>query len=229
MVGYDKNGVWIAPVSVSVVIPVYNEKGRLENVLGKLGGYQDIIVIDDGSEIPVNSYLDPDAYKGVRFLQNGTNRGYLYSVKRGIATARGDIIVTMDADGEHKPEDIDKLIAPIKEGTCDIVYGKRPNIARFSERILLKTANVFTGEKLQDAGTGFRAIRASFAKQLSFSGKCTCGLLHLECFQKGMRSCEIAVDLPVVDKPRRVAWEHLPQFFIVVKTYIQYRLFGVKA
>lgn len=215
-------------VKISVVLPVYNEKGRLENVLRSLSLYQEVIVVDDASEPPVLSYIEKDGFPNTVFLRNTVNSGYLSSVRKGIRHATGEVIITMDADGEHNPEDIDKLIMPIVKGDCDIVYGKRPKIARPSERILLRIANYMTGEKIADAGTGFRAIKSIYAKELRFKGKCTCGMLHLETFQKGMRSCEIDVDLPNIDKPRRIAWEHTTQFFVLLQSYIVYMWFGRK-
>jgi len=213
-------------MKISIIIPVYNEMGRLQHVLKRLKKYDEVIVVDDASKIPVLNYLKKDErYKNTVFLRNYINSGYLFSIKRGIKYACGDIIITMDADGEHRPKDIDKLVLPILKGECDIVYGKRPNIARVSELMLLRMANYLTGEYIKDAGTGFRAIKALYAKELKLKGKCTCGMLHLEAYQKGMRSCEVSVDLPFINKPRRVAWEHFPQFFILLKSYLSYKWF----
>lgn len=185
-------------MKISIVIPVYNEKGRLESILRKVQKYDEIIVVDDASEVPVLSYIRKDEYPKAIFLRNTFNSGNIYSIKKGIKKAGGDIIVTIDADGENKPEDIDKIILPIIDGKCDIVYGKRPYIPRISELLLLRLANIFTGEKIKDAGTGFRAIKVCYAKRLQFKGKCTCGMLHLETHQKGMRSCEVKVELPSI-------------------------------
>lgn len=215
-------------MKISIVIPVYNEKGRLESILGKVQKYDEVIVVDDASELPVLSHIKKNEYPKTIFFRNTLNSGNIYSIKKGIKKAYGDIIVTIDADGENKPEDIDKLILPIIDDKCDIVYGRRPYIPRFSELLLLRLANIFTGEKIKDAGTGFRAIRACYAKQLQFKGKCTCGMLHLEAHQKGMRSCEVKVDLPSINKPRRIMWEHIPQFFILISNYLLYRLFDKK-
>lgn len=223
-----QNRVWIASVKVTLVIPVYNEKGRLQGVLEKLQAFHEVIVIDDHSHEAVVNYIDTKQYPNVTFFRNEKNLGYIESIKRGIQKASNEIIVTMDADGEHKPEDIKKLIAPLEEDKCDIVYGKRPNIARWSEILLLRMTGIFTGEKLFDAGTGFRAIKAEYAKKLKFVGKCTCGMLHLECYQNNMRSCEVTVDLPVINKARRIAWEHFRQFFILISYMIKFWLFRIK-
>ena len=213
-------------MKISVVIPVYNEKGRLESVLKKVQKYDEVIVIDDASELPVLKYISKNKYPKTIFLRNALNSGNIYSIKKGIKKASGNIIVTIDADGENKPEDINKLIVPIIDDKCDIVYGKRPYIPRISELLLLRLANVFTGEKIKDTGTGFRAIKACYAKRLQFKGKCTCGILHMETHQKGMRSCEVKVELPSINKRRRIMWEHIPQLFILVYNYWIYRILG---
>jgi len=200
----------------SIIIPVYNEKGRLEQVLEKLRQYDEVIVIDDASDTPVDSYIDTSRFGNLTLIRHDVNRGYLVSIREGIAAAHGGVVVTMDGDGEHRPEDIPLLTAPIVEGRCDMVFGKRPEIARPSEVLLLATARMLTGETVEDAGTGFRAIRASYAKTLPFGGKCTCGMLLVEAHVRRMRICEVKVRLPAVDKPRRIAWEHFAQFFLVL-------------
>ena len=209
-------------MDISVVIPVYNEKGRLEKVLDALSAYYEVILIDDGSQVKVSEYIDLKKYQNLYLIRHEENLGYLTSIREGIAASKGEIIVTMDGDGEHKPGDIDKLVLPIKEDHCDMVFGKRPNIARPSEIVLLKTAKWMTGESVEDAGTGFRAIRSKFAKRLEFRGKCTCGMLLLEAHKNKMRVCEVSVDLPQVNKPRRIAWEHFAQFFIMLRYWLKY-------
>lgn len=203
-------------MKISIVIPVYNEKGRLESVLSELKDFYEIIVIDDYSEISVESYVNKDKYSNLIIVRNAENLGYLSSIKKAISLTSGEIVVTMDGDGEHKPYDIPNIIQSIVNNECDIVFGKRPNIARPSERLLLKMAKFFTGETVQDSGTGFRAIKSSFAKELEFKGMCTCGLLLMEAHKKQMRICEVDVDLAIVNKPRRIAWEHFKQFFYVI-------------
>jgi len=209
-------------------MPVYNEEGRLEPLVEKLTKYYEVIIIDDASDILVESYIDIKSYKNVKVLTNKINLGYLKSIKYAISKAQGDIIVTLDGDGEHRPEDIEKLIKPIENGDCDIVFGRREHIARVSERILLKIAKYLTKESIKDAGTGFRAIRVNYAKKIQFDGMCTCGLLLMECHENQMRICEVEVDLPLTDKSRRIAWEHILQFFFILKYFLKNRIFRFK-
>lgn len=208
-------------MNISIIIPVYNEQGRLEKVLKKLKNYFEIIIIDDSSNVPIASYISLEKYKNIKIFTNENNLGYLKSIKRGIANAKGDIIVTMDGDGEHKPEDIPKLLDLIQKNRCDIVFGKRPNIARPSEIFLLKFARLLTGETVKDSGTGFRAIRATYAKKLEFQGMCTCGMLLIESHKKKLRICEVDVNLPIINKPRKIAWDHIAQFFYILRYFFK--------
>lgn len=215
-------------MNVSIVIPVYNEKGRLESVLDRLRTYPEVIVIDDGSDVAISDYIDASEFENLTLFRNDRNLGYLASIRRGIAAARQDIIITMDGDGEHKPEDIPKMLAHMQRHDCDIVFGKRPNIARPSERFLLQTARILTHDPVKDSGTGFRVMKAALAKRFEFPGRCTCGMLLMECHQYQAKTCEIEVDLPRVDKVRRVAWEHIPQFYFVLKYYFLKLVFNNK-
>jgi len=208
-------------MKISIVIPVYNEKGRLEGVLEKLRKFDEVIVIDDASTTKVESYINEKNFPNLHILTNEVNMGYLYSIKTAIKFVKNEIVITMDGDGEHKPEDVEKLIQPIADNKCDIVFGKRPNIARPSEVFLLWLARLLTGSQVKDTGTGFRAIRTNYAKELHLYGGCTCGTLLQECDYLGMRICEIDVDLPIVDKPRRIAWGHVSQFFSILKFYFK--------
>jgi len=203
---------------ISVVIPAHNEEGRIEYVLDKLKGYSEVIVVDDASRNPLEEYLcKKNIQKNVRIIRNETSEGYLKSLLKGISLVKNTLTVTMDADGEHDPADIPFMVDMINEQGCDIVFGRRPSIARPSERFLLKTARFLTGEKVKDSGTGFRVLKTEYAKQLRLDGRCTCGLLLMECSRLGMNIGEVKVRMPEIDKPRRAAWEHFPQFFIMLK------------
>ena len=124
----------------SIVIPIHNSTETINQCLDSIFKNADkllseghlefeVIVIDDGSTVPVENYLDKRKYHNLSILTNEENRGYIFSIKKGIAKASGEIIVTMDGDGEHKPKDIPNIVEPIIKNKCDIVFGKRSNIA----------------------------------------------------------------------------------------------------
>ena len=113
---------------IFVVIPVYNESQVLDQVLRDVlasGSYK-VLVIDDGSSD--NSFEIASAVDGVIALRHRINRGKGAAVKTGIMAANrlgADCVVTMDGDGQHNPEDIQSLVAPILKGSCDTVLGTR--------------------------------------------------------------------------------------------------------
>lgn len=201
---------------ISAVIPAYNEEERISKVLEETSKYVDeIVVVDDAS-------TDDTAKIAKEFgkvLENENNLGYITSIKKGFRKADGNIIVTLDADGEHDPSFIPKLVEPIKEGEFDIVFGRRKNIPRFSERFLSKL--IESKVEIHDSGTGFRALKRDVAKNLDLNGYCTCGIFALEAYLKGYKMKEVLTPTRKIDKPKNIAWKHFLQFFIVLRLLIR--------
>ncbi len=115
-------------LSLSVIIPAYNEEKNIEEVLLRtkatmktLQFPHEIIVVDDGSTDKTRSLA---AKHNVTLVNNGRNQGKGHALRMGFEKATGDILVTMDADGSHRPEEIKKLIVPLLNG-ADVVMGSR--------------------------------------------------------------------------------------------------------
>ncbi len=198
-------------MEVSVVIPAYNEASRIGSVVwAALQCADEVVVVDDGSSDETGQVAEAAGARVVR----QANAGYIAAVKRGFREARRQVLVTMDADGEHRAEDIPRLVAPILLGEADLVLGTRAHIARASERFL----NWLTNRRVpvRDSGTGFRALRRDLALQLQMKGRCICGVSVLEPAALGARIVEVPVELTRVEKPRRVAWYHILQLFYVL-------------
>ncbi len=196
-------------MKISAVIPAYNEGGRLARVIKETEPYVDeIIVIDDHSEEIIKS-------DRARVFRNEKNLGYIESIKKGFQEADGDIIVTLDADGEHDPEHIPLLVEPIRKDKADLVFGRRNHVPRISERVI---SRMVKGKvKVTDSGTGFRAVKRDLAVDLQLEGRCTCGIFALEAHQKGARITEVPAPTRETDKTRGIAWSHLAQIFIVLR------------
>jgi glycosyltransferase involved in cell wall biosynthesis len=152
---------------IFIAIPAYNEEGVIKDVIHETrkAGYTNIIVVDDGSS--------DETFERARELIEGKalrhriNRGKGTATKTAIEAAKllgADIIVTMDGDGQHDPEDIQALIAPIIEGKAEITLGTRlisPDGMPFHKIIANKIGNAFTwylfGLWVSDSQSGFRA------------------------------------------------------------------------
>jgi glycosyltransferase involved in cell wall biosynthesis len=194
--------------SVTAVVPARNEAARIAATIAELRGHVDeVVVVDDASEDTTAAIA---TRAGAVVIRSTTRLGYVGAIKRGFAAASGDIVVTVDADGEMPVERIAELVAPIVGGRADMVQGHRSRVPRVSERVVTRIAAL--GGPVGDSGTGFRAMRIDLARSLKVPGSCICGSLTLDALAHGARVAEIPVATrPVVGRGRRVAWNHLAQ------------------
>lgn len=116
-------------VSLSVVIPAYNEEKTIREVLERVkkvslpGIEKEIIVVSDGSRDKTVQYAK--SVKGVKVIDKQPNQGKGAAVRRGIQEATGDIVIIQDADMEYDPEDYRIIVPPISKGRALVVYGSR--------------------------------------------------------------------------------------------------------
>jgi len=166
-------------VAVSIVIPIYNEEEnipllhrRLRETMERLGRSYEVILIDDGSSdrsVELISGLmahDPS----LRLIEFNRNYGQHAAVFAGFEHARGDIVVTMDADLQNPPEEIPKLVAKIEEG-YDIVGGVRSErrdsiLRKIPSWIVNRFISRATGISLKDYGCMLRAYRRIVVDQI---------------------------------------------------------------
>ncbi len=199
-------------LTVTAVVPAFNEAPRLAALLEQLKQRVDqIVVVDDCS---IDNTAKIAACCGADVIQHTENQGYINSIKSGFAVATGEIVITIDGDGEFSPEDIPALLEPIIEGAADMCQGRRAFVARPSERFLTWLASLKAD--VGDSGTGFRALRTDLARQLQLNGACICGILALEVASLGGRIVEVPVNLRSSHKPRKIAWFHIRQFFYLL-------------
>ncbi len=149
--------------SVTVIVPALNEAGAIGQVVRDLAARYpeyEILVIDDGSTDNTGQLA---ASAGARVVRHEWNRGYGASLKTGCRQARGEIVVCFDGDGQHDPDDVERLVEEI--GPHDMVVGTRsrdsyePLIRRPGKLILAAFANFLAGVKIPDVNSGFRAFR----------------------------------------------------------------------
>ena len=203
-------------MAVTVVIPAYNEAERITRVIEQVHPFADeVLVVDDGSQ---DETADISRKAGATVLTH-RHQGYIQALKHGFQSATNDIIVTLDADGEHDPSDIPRVVEPIEKGDFDLVLGKRDYIPSVSERFIGRLVRIRT--PVGDHGTGFRAMTRELAVTLDLKGKCTCGTLVLEAFSKKARITEVPITIRKIHKKRKIKWNHLIQILYVVVELIK--------
>jgi len=211
-----------APARVTAVVPARNEAARVGATVTELRRWVDeVVVVDDASDDATGAAAQA---AGARVVRNETRFGYVRSVQRGFAAASGDVVVTVDADGEMAVERIPALVAPVLAGTADIVQGHRDHVPRWSERIVTGVARL--GGPVGDSGTGFRAMRRDLATSLVVRGSCICGSLALDALDRGARISEVPVRARTIHRPRRIAWNHSGQLLVVAGMVARRRLRG---
>jgi glycosyltransferase involved in cell wall biosynthesis len=169
---------------LSVVVPLFNEVGTLEELHGRLvkvlfliGLPSEIVYVDDGSSDGTVDALQAIAarYEQVRVIRLARNYGQTAALAAGFDAARGDVIVAMDGDLQHAPEEIPRLLAKLAEG-YDIVSGWREKRVDgwWTRRLPSKIANwlmaKLSGVSLHDFGTTFKAYRAPVIKRIRLYG-----------------------------------------------------------
>ena len=154
---------------VTIIIPAHNEEEGIADVINgvkQLNKGYEIIVVDDGS---TDNTYKLASETGVKVIRHPYNKGYGAALKTGIRNAEADIVLFMDADGQHKPSDIKKLIQYI--GEYDMVVGARTKKSKISllrrpgKKVLSITANYLAGKKIPDLNSGFRALKKSVAME----------------------------------------------------------------
>ncbi len=156
--------------NIYVVMPAKDEAPRIADVIEKtiLQGYSNIIVVNDGSSDATCQIAS--SYDEVQVLNHAVNLGAGAATQTGIdfALAQGaDVIVTIDADQQHFPDDIDRIVQRLEEKNADIVIGSRflysKNKIPFIRIIYNKIGNlltfVFTGMTVSDSQSGMKAFK----------------------------------------------------------------------
>jgi glycosyltransferase involved in cell wall biosynthesis len=167
-------------MKVVAVMPAYKEKNRIAAAISGIQSMVDlIVVIDDGSE---DGTADEARNTDAIVLTHAINRGQGAALKTGTDAALklgADLIVHIDADGQHDPQAIPKLLAPLKEGIADVVFGSRfmgvdSEGMPFVRRIVLRLGRIFSQlilgipRQMTDPQSGLRAMTANAARQIDF-------------------------------------------------------------
>ena len=151
---------------LTAIIPAYNEQVSIGSMVLKTKKYVDrVIVVDDGSTDKTSEIAE---LAGAELIKHKINKGKGKALETGFKAAEGaEIIVTLDGDGQHRAEEIPKLLEPIIDGTADIVNGSRylngkekntPAYRRVGQTVLDKATNINARSNITDSQSGFRAF-----------------------------------------------------------------------
>lgn len=151
---------------LSLILPAKNEAAALGPLLARLRERfpeAELIVVDDGSTDDTAALAQR---AGARVVRHPVSLGNGAAVKSGARAATGEVLVFMDADGQHDPDDIPRLLARLDEG-YDMVVGARDGTSQASlgrglaNRLYNRLAGYMTGHRIPDLTSGFRAVRAA--------------------------------------------------------------------
>ena len=164
---------------LSVIIPVYNEKSTISEVIEKVSNVElpiekEIIVVDDGSTDGTVEVLRNNTVKVANTYLTPVNVGKGAAVRIGLTLAHGDIILIQDADLELNPDEYKLLLQPIFDGKTEVVYGSRflgenrvAPVRRLANYFLTFTTNVLFRSRLTDMETAYKVFTAKVAANLS--------------------------------------------------------------
>jgi|TARA_B110000483_G_scaffold3579_1_gene4230 glycosyltransferase involved in cell wall biosynthesis len=170
-------------MKLSIIIPVYNEIVTIKTIIDKVkksnvGTCQiEIIVIDDASTDGTKEILNTISDQVDKIIFNPTNRGKGYSVRKGIESSSGDIILIQDADLEYDPADYMNLIAPVTDGKADVVFGSRfvggqeRRVMYFwhtvANQCLTLLSNMMTNLNLTDMETCYKVFKKNVLNKIT--------------------------------------------------------------
>jgi len=167
-------------ILLTIIIPVYNEEltignviNRLNKVMQKISLKHEIIVVDDCSE---DRSLEISRKHSVQVYSLKKHLGKGYALRAGFAKAKGDIIVTIDSDGSHRPEELPLLLAPILNDQADLVIGSRflsskpvstKKLNEAGVRLFNFLIKAITRTEVSDSQSGYRVMKSEVLKNMS--------------------------------------------------------------
>ena len=172
-------------MKLSVIIPVYNEKSTIEELVSRVVNTKlayEIIIVDDGSSDGTRQILThlPVLSENIQVILQDKNYGKGFAIRTGLNMVRGDVVLIQDADLEYDPREYPELLKPIDEDIADIVYGsrflggaRRPILFwnMVANKILTFTTNILYNNILSDMETGFKVFRVRVLEGVTLKAK----------------------------------------------------------
>jgi dolichol-phosphate mannosyltransferase len=220
-----------ARLSLSVLIPVFNERDTIEQTLDRvraLGDEVEIVVVDDASTDGTREILERRG--DIVFVKHEVNHGKGRGIRTALAHATGDVVAIQDADLEYDPQDLPRLMQPIAKGEARVVYGSRflrgrprmelPNY--ICNRLLAWTANLLYGARISDEATCYKVFDRKLLQSIPLTSErfefCP------EVTAKVRKRGEKIVELPISYDPRSYdsgkkirAWDGVVALWTLVK------------
>jgi len=189
---------------VIAAIPCFNTEPFITDVVSKARKYVDqVIVTNDGSH---DGTAEVARAAGALVINHSTNRGYGEAIKSCFEAAKSNgahILITLDGDGQHNPDEIPQLLAPILKEKADLVIGSRlltshvnmPRYRRFGITVITLLFNLGSRIKVSDAQSGFRAYSRKLLENFPLSEK---GMsISIETLEKARRKGAIIKEVPI--------------------------------
>lgn len=161
---------------IVAVIPAFNEENHIEEVVKDTKKYADsVIVVDDGS---IDKTMQRAKEAGATVLENAVNMGKGFTLRVGVKKALGDgadIVVCLDADGQHDPHDIPRLVKSLEKEKLDIVFGSRtidwtmPLVKRLGNLIIFNVSRILFGSRIYDTQSGFKVFRRGVYEKIAWN------------------------------------------------------------
>lgn len=166
---------------LSIIIPCYNAGKNIEILLNRIIAItldnieKEIIVVDDCSKDDSRDVLRKNEEKINKLLFHEKNTGKGGAVRTGIENATGDYILIQDSDLEYNPKDYNKMLRPLLNDECDVVYGNRFDrklynkgyfVNRIANKFFTRFSNFFTHYNLTDIETGYKVFKSQIIKKI---------------------------------------------------------------
>lgn len=226
---------------LSVVMPAYNEGLIIEDYIAeilqsleKTGYSYEVIVVDDGSTDLTGERAKE---QGAKVISLRTNLGKGAALKAGFTFAKGDIIITLDADGRHDPKEIPILIKSLWETDADVVVGTRfgrkadirpysvSAIARIGNLLLNVMFSLLAGRIFSDSQSGFRVYRRNVLQELELDSQ---GFeIEAEIMFKALRKGFVYCEVPITSRTRLSRKIRFLDGFRILKRLIALRFEGL--
>jgi len=198
---------------IIAAIPAYNEARHIGEIVSKTGEYVDqVIVVDDGSQDGTGERAEE---AGAFVVKHDRNLGKGAAINTAFQIAREinpQAMVLLDADGQHNPEEIPRLLQPVLEKRADLVVGSRflanndiPKYRMVGQTVLTITTNIGSGIKLTDTQSGFRAFSRKSIENMNFkeTGFAVESEMQFQAKRYGLKATEVPILTNYDEKVKR--------------------------